>query len=176
MQKENEPSLYMKEIATPVGRLCLVASNHAIKAVLWEVERQGRVRLSGLPKRVRSHPLLDRAERQLEEYFEGKRTSFELPLDPEGTPFQKSAWQALLQIPYGRTFSYQEQAARLGCPKKARAVGAANGRNPISIIVPCHRVLGKSGELTGFAGGIELKRQLLNLEAARPSSRRRSVF
>jgi len=111
------------------------------------------------------HPILALAESQLREYFAGKRTVFDIPLAPEGTEFQKLCWQQLARIPYGQTISYGEQARRLGRPNSARAVGAANGKNPIGIIIPCHRVIGASGNLTGFAGGIETKRKLLVLEA-----------
>ena len=107
---------------------------------------------------------LAEAQRQLEEYFGGKRFEFDLPLAPEGTTFQQQAWQALREIPYGETRSYQQQAERLGDARFARAVGHANGRNPISIIVPCHRVLGKNGKLTGFASGVDKKAKLLELE------------
>ena len=99
--------------------------------------------------------------RQLDQYFEGERTDFDLPLDPQGSPFQQQAWLALRTIPYGETVSYGEQARRLGDPNKARAVGAANGRNPISIVVPCHRVIGTSGKLVGFGGGLDAKAWLL---------------
>ena len=102
--------------------------------------------------------------RQLEEYFDGSRTEFDVPLAPEGTPFQQQAWSVLRSIPFGATMSYGEQAAALGDRKRARAVGAANGRNPIPIIVPCHRVVGSNGHLTGFGGGIESKAWLLDHE------------
>ena len=104
--------------------------------------------------------MIAEATRQLDEYFAGERTTFDVPLDPEGTDFQQAVWQVLRAIPYGETISYGEQARRLGDPRKARAVGAANGRNPISIIVPCHRVIGASGDLTGYAGGLDVKRSL----------------
>jgi methylated-DNA-[protein]-cysteine S-methyltransferase len=110
--------------------------------------------------------LLDRVEAQLNEYFAGKRTTFDLPLEPSGTDFQLSVWKLLRKIPYGVTTSYGELARRLGDPKATRAVGAANGANPIPIIVPCHRVVGSKGELTGFGGGIERKRWLLEHEGA----------
>jgi methylated-DNA-[protein]-cysteine S-methyltransferase len=110
------------------------------------------------------HAVLDTTMAQLDEYFAGRRREFDLPLDPVGTEFQRSAWNVLRTIPYGATMSYGEQAAALGDAKKARAVGSANGRNPLSIVVPCHRVIGTSGKLTGFAGGIEAKRYLLELE------------
>jgi methylated-DNA-[protein]-cysteine S-methyltransferase len=101
---------------------------------------------------------------QLAEYFDGTRTAFDLPLDPIGTPFQRTVWRALVEIPYGETVTYGELAQRLGRPSAARAVGLANGRNPIGIIVPCHRVVGANGDLTGYGGGLERKRHLLDLE------------
>jgi methylated-DNA-[protein]-cysteine S-methyltransferase len=104
--------------------------------------------------------------RQLAEYFAGSRTSFEFPLRPAGGPFERRVWDELLSIPYGETASYGELARRLGAPGAARAVGAANGRNPIAIVVPCHRVIGSNGSLTGYAGGLECKRALLALEAS----------
>ena len=110
-------------------------------------------------------PLLRRAIGQLNEYFAGTRRSFDLPLAPSGTEFQRACWDALVEIPYGETRSYGEQAARIGRPDRARAVGAANGANPIAIIQPCHRVIGADGSLTGFGGGLETKRRLLDLEA-----------
>jgi methylated-DNA-[protein]-cysteine S-methyltransferase len=109
---------------------------------------------------------LDKTEKQLKEYFAGSRTTFDLPLEPSGTDFQLSVWELLRKIPYGVTTSYGELARRLGEPKASRAVGAANGANPIPIIVPCHRVVGSKGELTGFGGGIERKRWLLEHEGA----------
>src|SRR4029453_8029196 len=105
------------------------------------------------------------ASRQLDEYFAGRRRTFDVPLDLHGTPFQIKTWRLLAAVPYGSTVSYRQQAVLLGDPNKARAVGAANGRNPASIILPCHRVLGASGALTGFAGGLEAKRSLLEFEA-----------
>ncbi|MEA3183888.1 MAG: methylated-DNA-[protein]-cysteine S-methyltransferase, partial [Ilumatobacteraceae bacterium] len=109
-------------------------------------------------------PLHDRAVAQLQEYFAGTRREFDLPLDPLGTPFQHSAWMVLRSIPYGTTISYGHQARQLGDPNKARAVGAANGKNPLSIVVPCHRVIGSGGELTGFAAGLDVKSWLLDHE------------
>ncbi|MGR5296468.1 methylated-DNA--[protein]-cysteine S-methyltransferase [Vibrio mediterranei] len=110
------------------------------------------------------HPILLEASKQLTSYFEGKVQSFDLPLAAEGTDFQKLVWRALCDIPFGESISYQELANRIGKPKAVRAVGAANGKNPISVIVPCHRVIGKSGTLTGYAGGVERKKKLLELE------------
>lgn len=109
-------------------------------------------------------PVLTMGSMQLEEYFAGKRREFDLPLQPQGTDFQKSVWQALREIPYGETASYGEIAAKIGNPKACRAVGMANNRNPIAIIIPCHRVVGAKGALTGYAGGLDKKEYLLKLE------------
>jgi methylated-DNA-[protein]-cysteine S-methyltransferase len=119
-------------------------------------------------------PVLQEAERQLQEYFAGTRTRFELELEFVGTDFQKNVWLALLDIPYGQTRSYAQIAAQIGRPKAVRAVGAANGRNPLSIIAPCHRVVGKSGGLTGYAGGLRAKELLLALEGAYGGACRRA--
>lgn len=113
-------------------------------------------------------PLLEEAARQLQEYLEGKRKEFDLPLHPQGTEFQRQVWQALRQIPYGTTITYGQLAQMVGRPSAARAVGQANGRNPISIFIPCHRVVGAAGVLRGYAGGIEQKKKLLHLEGALP--------
>jgi methylated-DNA-[protein]-cysteine S-methyltransferase len=152
-----------KTIHSPVGKLKLVAGNKGLVAVLWENDKANRVRLGELVKR-HSHPVLIEAERQLGEYFEGKRRSFSIALDMRGTSFQKNVWEALLAIPFGETRSYRDLAKKLGNPEATRAVGAANGRNPIPIIVPCHRVIGSNGKLTGFAAGLETKARLLELE------------
>jgi methylated-DNA-[protein]-cysteine S-methyltransferase len=150
---------------TPVGMLTLVASARGLRAVLWPNERPERVPMDestgGGPA---ADQILADAVEQLTEYFAGERQDFELPLDPVGTEFQQQVWMVLRTIPYGRTISYGEQAARLGDKNKSRAVGAANGRNPISIIVPCHRVVGSNGKLTGFAGGLDNKDWLLRHE------------
>ncbi|MBN7773315.1 methylated-DNA--[protein]-cysteine S-methyltransferase [Clostridium aminobutyricum] len=111
-------------------------------------------------------PLLKEAVRQLKEYFTGSRKNFDLPLAPQGTDFQKRDWKALQEIPYGATVSYLDIAQKIGCPKGARAVGLANNRNPISIIIPCHRVIGKNGKLVGYGGGVDKKIKLLELEGA----------
>jgi methylated-DNA-[protein]-cysteine S-methyltransferase len=159
-------------IDTPVGALTIVASDAGVRAVLWPDDDPSRVRLADASPSP-THPVLVAAVAQLGEYFDGTRTEFDVPLDPVGTDFQRAAWMALRSIPYGETVSYGEQAERLGDRRKARAVGAANGRNPISIVVPCHRVVGASGALTGFAGGTETKAWLLAHErrhlVARPS-------
>ena len=150
---------------TPVGVLTLVASERGVRAVMWPDERDGRVPLGDTSGAgAAADGILVDAVRQLDEYFIGERTEFDLPLDPVGTDFQQQVWMVLRTIPYGATISYGEQATRLGDKNKSRAVGAANGRNPISIIVPCHRVLGANGSLTGYAGGLERKVALLQLE------------
>ncbi|ETK39995.1 MAG: cysteine methyltransferase [Pseudomonadales bacterium RIFCSPLOWO2_12_60_38] len=152
-----------KLMPSPVGELTLVARDGKLSAILWEVERANRVRLGELIE-ANDSPVLRETERQLKEYFAGTRNQFELELDFAGTDFQKQVWQALLTIPFGETRSYSQIAEQIGNPKAVRAVGAANGRNPISIIAPCHRVVGASGGLTGFAGGLEAKQYLLTLE------------
>ena len=154
-----------KFIDSPVGRLTLVASDSGLCAILWENEDPARVRLN-IVGEDDNHPVLRKVERQLREYFAGKRKVFDLKLDPIGTEFQKKVWQALLTIPFGETRSYADIARQIGSPKAVRAVGAANGRNPISIVAPCHRVIGTNGTLTGFAGGLKVKAHLLRLEGA----------
>ncbi|MDQ0705495.1 methylated-DNA-[protein]-cysteine S-methyltransferase [Pseudomonas sp. W3I7] len=156
-------SYHYKLMPSPVGQLTLVARNGKLNAILWETERANRVRLGEL-RQADDSPVLLEAERQLQEYFTGTRNQFDLELDFDGTDFQKQVWQALLTIPFGETRSYSQIAQQIGNPKAVRAVGAANGRNPISIIAPCHRVIGASGGLTGFAGGLEAKQYLLALE------------
>jgi methylated-DNA-[protein]-cysteine S-methyltransferase len=152
-----------KTIHSPVGQLILVARGARLAAILWENERLNRVRLGPLEE-DQHHPTLKETERQLMEYFAGQRRRFELELDFVGTDFQSRVWQALLTIPFGETRSYRDIAIQIGQPTAMRAVGAANGRNPISIIAPCHRVIGTSGSLTGFAGGLAAKQFLLSLE------------
>jgi methylated-DNA-[protein]-cysteine S-methyltransferase len=180
--------LRRRTVSTPIGALELVAGPAGVRAVLWPGEDGSRVAraVGSTPAppvgsaatgsggqsgpgdaqvgadRAEAH--LDAAEAQLSEYFAGTRQAFELDLDPAGTDFQLRAWSALRTIPYGQTISYGEQAAELGLPGAARAVGAANGRNPLSIVVPCHRVVATSGALTGFAGGLDTKAWLLDHE------------
>ena len=161
-------TLSRTRLESPVGRLDLVASDDALVAVLWECDRPDRVRLEPLVDAV-DHPVLALTARQLGEYFAGVRKVFDIPLEFRGPEFQKSVWQALLTIPFGETRTYGQIAHQIGRPTASRAVGAANGANPISIIAPCHRVIGADGSLTGFAGGMENKRLLLNLEGARHS-------
>lgn len=152
-----------KTIPSPVGRLTLVARGKGLTAILWENDDPKRVRF-GPSIEDGDHPVLKETERQLCEYFDLSRTSFSVTLDLVGTQFQRAAWQALLTIPYGETRTYAEIARQIGSPKAFRAMGAANGRNPVSIIVPCHRAIGSDGQLHGFAGGLEAKRYLLDLE------------
>jgi len=162
-------TLFYKEMDSPVGRLRLVASANALVAVLWERERPNRVKLGEMKFDPR-YPVLIEAERQLTEYFSGARTDFNLPLEPRGSEFQKKVWRALKEIPFGETRSYLELAKAVGSVKAVRAVGAANGKNPLSIVVPCHRVVGTNGSLTGFAGGLQAKAKLLALEARATAS------
>ena len=160
-------SLAYKLLDSPIGTLKLVASEVGLVAVLWEKDNPRRVPLADLEEN-NSHPILLETERQLREYFRGERSAFSLPLDMRGTAFQRDVWSALQTIPFGATLSYGEIAHRLGKPAASRAVGAANGRNPLSIVVPCHRVIGSTGKLTGFAGGLEVKAHLLSLEKTGP--------
>ncbi len=154
-----------KTMASPVGTLTLVADDDALVAILWPQDDAARVPI-GLLAEMPDYPLLGEAARQLDAYFAGRLTAFDLPLDFRGTAFQTQVWQALLTIPFGETRSYAEIARLIGRPEACRAVGAANGRNPISIVAPCHRVIGSSGALTGFAGGLAAKTYLLALEGA----------
>jgi methylated-DNA-[protein]-cysteine S-methyltransferase len=156
-------SLAHKMMESPIGKLKLVASDGGLVAILWEKDNPRRVRLSDLVAN-NQHPVLVETERQLGEYFAGKRKTFSIALDLRGTRFQMDVWEALLAIPFGETRSYGQLAKQLGNPRATRAVGAANGKNPVSIIVPCHRVIGSSGKLTGFAGGLDAKARLLSLE------------
>ncbi len=156
-------NLSFKTMKSPVGKLTLVASDQKLVAILWEEDDPKRVRLGELSE-DKKHPVLLDAEEQLKEYFEGKRKKFSLKLETTGTEFQKQVWDELLNIPFGEIRTYGEIAKKIKRPKAVRAVGAAIGRNPISIIIPCHRVIGSSGKLTGFAGGLENKECLLDLE------------
>lgn len=154
-------------IDSPVGPLLLAADDGGLRRLAFA--GPDRPVPPGRDWREGGHPLLARAEGQLDEYFAGRRQRFELPLAPDGTDFQRAVWRELERIPYGETISYAILARRIGRPHAMRAVGAANGRNPIAIIVPCHRVIGADGSLTGFGGGLPRKRFLLELEASRRS-------
>ncbi|MDH3755615.1 MAG: methylated-DNA--[protein]-cysteine S-methyltransferase, partial [Acidimicrobiia bacterium] len=160
---------YTTIIDSPLGPLTLVATDKGLRAVLWPDDEPTRVRLpdAAIETDATDHPVLRAATSQLDEYFAGTRSEFEVPLDLRGTEFQVANWTALAEIRFGTTSTYGEQAGRLGRPKAARAIGAATGKNPISIILPCHRVVGSDGSLTGFAGGLDAKRWLLAHEGAR---------
>ena len=151
---------YWDTMESRVGTLTIICDEEAITGLEFLVKEP----LEGIKKRT---PLLERAVLQLEEYMDGKRRSFDLPLKPEGTEFQKKVWNALLDIPYGETRSYKDIAVAIGNPKACRAVGMANNRNPISIIIPCHRVIGANGSLVGYGGGLPIKIELLNLETGK---------
>jgi methylated-DNA-[protein]-cysteine S-methyltransferase len=158
--------LHRTTVTTPIGELRVVASDEGVRAILLPLpDRHVPAAAQDDP----GHPVLLEASRQLDEYFAGERRAFDLPLDVEGTAFQRSVWDALVEIPYGGTESYGELAERIGRPGAARAVGAANGRNPVPIIVPCHRVIGADGALVGYGGpseaGLAMKHSLIRLEA-----------
>lgn len=149
------------EIDSPTGRLTLVATDGVLSGLYMDEQRhRPRQETFGVPDPDAFGPVIA----QLDEYFAGTRTDFDLPLALHGTPFQLTVWQALCTIPYGETVSYGQLADRIGRPTASRAVGLANGKNPISIIVPCHRVVGSTGDLTGYGGGLDRKRMLLSFE------------
>lgn len=141
----------------PIGLLEIRATDEGITHILFVDERT---------EAVRSHPLIERCKSQLVDYFEGRRQTFDVPLAPQGTAFQQRVWMRLRDVPYGETCSYATVSSGIGSPRSHRAVGAANGRNPLSIVVPCHRVIGSNGQLTGYAGGLERKQWLLRHEQA----------
>lgn len=156
-------SLFLHEVKSPVGRLKIIGGDDGLRAILWPDDDPARVKFEVAPRRS-STPLLLEVANQLEDYFAGRRSSFDVELDLRGTDFQRAVWKELSRIAYGKTVSYAEIAKRVGKPTGARAVGAAVGRNPVSIVVPCHRVIGSNGQLTGFAGGLASKTRLLALE------------
>jgi methylated-DNA-[protein]-cysteine S-methyltransferase len=161
--------LYRTTHRTPVGDLTLIASDRGLRAIHWpdsSASTDSREAVSAA-----DHPILRQTIVQLDEYFAGTRRDFDIPLDLVGTPFQLAAWHALADIPYGETTSYGRQAGALGMPNAARAVGSANRVNPVCIVLPCHRVVGANGSLTGFAGGLERKRWLLDHESALAAAR-----
>ena len=151
----------------PADGLCLhvVATDSGIRRIDFDPHPE-----SGDCRRDDAHPLVAEARRQLVDYFQRKRRDFDLPLEPDGTEFQLRVWNALRAIPYGETRSYAAIARQIGAPRSVRAVGAANGRNPLPIVVPCHRVIGSNGRLVGFGGGLRVKRLLLDIEAAAPQA------
>jgi methylated-DNA-[protein]-cysteine S-methyltransferase len=168
---KTRPMLHSTTHPTPVGMLTLVASDRGLRAVLWPKLSPQRAGIRPRPRRDPEHPILRKTVQQLDEYFAGSRPSFDLPLDLEGTRFQLAAWRSLTEIPFGATTTYGRQAAALGIPRAARAVGAANGANPVCIVLPCHRVVGADGSLTGFGGGLAVKQWLLDHEAQVLSTR-----
>jgi methylated-DNA-[protein]-cysteine S-methyltransferase len=155
--------LQYKIIKSPVGFLKIVVKEETLVAILWDKEKLNRVRLEQMAENEK-HPLILETEKQLNEYFLHQRTAFSLPIEIRGTAFQQCVWELLNEIPYGVTCSYKDIALKMHKPTAVRAVGAAVGRNPISIIVPCHRVIASNGSLTGFAGGLDRKKILLDLE------------
>ena len=163
MNSTNSTQHFATTLDSPVGALSLAATDHALVALVWR--RESHAAAFELAVESPTHPLLRETARQLHEYFAGSRRKFDVPLEFRGTDFQRRAWSALLSIPYGETRTYRQMAEQIGNPAAVRAVGAANGRNPISIIAPCHRVIGMNGDLTGFGGGLDAKARLLSLEA-----------
>ncbi|EEN99938.1 methylated-DNA--[protein]-cysteine S-methyltransferase [Vibrio cholerae] len=155
---------HFTDYSSPLGPMTLQANSQGLLGVWFATQTTQPEHLGDY---VKECPILNKTIRQLDEYFSGQRTQFELPLAASGTAFQQSVWHALCKIPYGEIWSYQQLAEAIGNPKAVRAVGLANGKNPISIIVPCHRVVGKNGQLTGYAGGLERKAFLLELEQRR---------
>ena len=154
---------YCWKISSPIGRIYISADNRYLRTISFSDKWQSAADPGG-EIIFESNPIIQQAAEQLRQYFARKRTTFDLPITFTGTEFQRETWQSLLNIPYGETRSYLQQAQAIGNPKAVRAVGRANGLNPIAIVVPCHRVIGKSGKLTGYAGGLERKEFLLNLE------------
>ncbi|MFT4538313.1 MAG: methylated-DNA-[protein]-cysteine S-methyltransferase [Planctomycetota bacterium] len=153
-------------LSAPFGELLAVVADGKLLALRFETEGEAfeiDPSWSDTAKAV-DRELLDRVERELDEYYTGRRRDFDLPLDPEGTDFQHRVWDELIRIEWGETISYGELAARIGKPTASRAVGAANGKNPIPIVIPCHRVIGSAGKLTGFGGGLPIKEALLGIE------------
>ena len=169
------PDTVQTRVETPLGPVRLAASPAGFCGLWFEGQQHQPAQLDGAAAWPMSaaHPLLASASRQLADWLQGKRLRFDLPLDLSGgTPFQQAVWRALLDLDWGQTCSYSALAQHAGVPAAVRAVGAAVGRNPISLVVPCHRVLGASGALTGYAGGLERKRALLDMEAAPPALQR----
>jgi methylated-DNA-[protein]-cysteine S-methyltransferase len=158
----NEIELFYKVIESPVGQLIIIANESNLVEIKFGYKKDEEIPVNFVKKDI--HPILRNTEIQLDEYFQGQRKKFELLLFMSGTEFQQKVWKQLQSIPFGETISYQKLAERVGDKKKARAVGNANGKNPIPIIVPCHRVIAKDGSLGGFGGGLPIKRYLLELE------------
>ncbi|WP_454829746.1 methylated-DNA--[protein]-cysteine S-methyltransferase [Pseudoxanthomonas wuyuanensis] len=159
--------IFHQHIDSPVGPLLLAADDQGMRLIEFHSPRHPMAQLEQW--RQGDHWLLQAARTQLQEYFAGERQDFDLPLAPQGTEFQRQVWHMLASIPYGQTISYAQLAQRVGKPTAMRAVGAANGRNPLPIMLPCHRVIGADGSLTGFGGGLPTKHYLLKLEGALPA-------
>jgi len=160
-----DPTLYRRSLETPFGRMHVAVAGDGVLVEIW-LPNRGPMRESPEPPSRAAAAGMRTACAQLGEYFLGKRREFELPLDPHGSPFELGVWQRLRSIPYGATTSYGAIAAELGLTNGARAVGRANGANPIPLVIPCHRIIGMDGQLTGFGGGLPLKQALLELEGA----------
>jgi methylated-DNA-[protein]-cysteine S-methyltransferase len=157
-------TFFFESISSPLGTLYIVCSHRELKAIVF-AKSWSQFKKDCPNTLIAKHTsLTQKVIRQLEQYFAHKRTSFDIPLDPDGTDFQKKAWHVLQMIPHGKTISYAEQATKAGKKTATRAIGAANGKNPIPIVIPCHRVIGKNGKLTGYAGGLTIKEKLLKLE------------
>jgi O-6-methylguanine DNA methyltransferase len=157
---------YFNSTKSPIGPLYIVSSDKAIQAIIFEESwKTYKANFKGSLEKKTTAPIT-KAIKQLAEYFNGQRATFQLPLELEGTPFQLKAWKSLQTIPFGKTISYAEQAKRVGNAKAFRAVGGANNKNPIAIVIPCHRVIGKSGALVGYGGGLSAKEKLLKMETA----------
>ena len=159
--------VFYRHIDSPVGPLLLAADDAGLRLIEFHSPRHPMSRLHDWSEG--SNEVLDLTRNQLGEYFDGERMDFDLPLAPQGTAFQEQVWRTLATIPYGETISYSQLAQRVGKPSAMRAVGAANGRNPLPIVLPCHRVIGADGSLTGFGGGLPTKQFLLQLEGALPA-------
>lgn len=162
--------MFYSYLDSPIGTLLIAGGSDAIRHI--QFPKRGNKGTPGQPRRPEAgwqesaRGAVGEAVRQLREYFRGRRTEFDLPLELEGTPFQRAVWRGLQEIPYGQTISYGELARRIGNPKASRAVGAANHCNPVPIVIPCHRVIGSNGKLVGFGGGLPVKEALLELETA----------
>ncbi len=155
-----------KQLDSPIGRLRLVATDEGLSHLLFDQQADEDPDSDGDPAETDNHPVLAAATTQLAEYFAGRRQEFDIPLDLTGTEFQRAAWSALASVPFGETRSYRQQAEAIGRPKAVRAIGAANGKNPVPIVLPCHRIVGSDGSLTGYGGGLPIKEFLLNHEQA----------
>lgn len=155
-----------RQLDSPIGRLRLVATDQGLSHLLFDQQVGEDLESDGDEAEADDHPVLAAATAQLAEYFAGRRQEFDIPLDLTGTEFQRAAWSALASVPFGETRSYRQQAEAIGRPKAVRAIGAANGRNPVPIVLPCHRIVGSDGSLTGYGGGLPIKEFLLSHEQA----------